>query len=127
MALKKPAKQMLAEARAAIQTIPVAEAMALQGSAQFVDVREPGEVAAGTVPGAVAVPRGLLEFAADPDSPTHKPQFSAGKKLVLFCASGGRSALATKTLADMGFTDLCDIAGGFTAWKAAGGTVGEPG
>jgi rhodanese-related sulfurtransferase len=127
MSLKKTAKQLLAEANAAIRTITAAEAIALQGSAQFVDIREPAEVAAGTVPGAVAVPRGLLEFAADPDSPAHKPQFSAGKPLVLFCASGGRSALATKTLTDMGFTDLCHIAGGFTAWKAAGGKVGEPG
>ncbi len=127
MPLKKSAKQLLAEANAAIQTISAAEAMALQGNVQFVDIREPAEVAAGTVPGAVAVPRGLLEFAADPESPMHKPQFAAGKKLVLFCASGGRSALATKTLTDMGYTDLCHIGGGFTAWKAAGGTVGESG
>jgi rhodanese-related sulfurtransferase len=127
--LNKGFKQMLAEANAVIETVSVQHAMQMAADAnvQFVDIREPAEVAAGTIPGAVAVPRGLLEFAADPDSPMHRPQFSSGKKLVLFCASGGRSTLATKTLTDMGFTDLCHIAGGFTAWKAAGGKVGEAG
>lgn len=129
MALKKGFKQMLAEANASIETISVQHALELAagGQVQFVDIREPAEVEAGSIPGAVAVPRGLLEFAADPESPMHKPQFSAGRKLVLFCASGGRSTLATKTLADMGYSDVCHIAGGFTAWKAAGGKVGSAG
>jgi rhodanese-related sulfurtransferase len=129
MSLKKGFKQMLAEANASIETISVQQAiqLAAEGQVQFVDIREPAEVAAGSIAGAVAVPRGLLEFAADPESPMHKPQFSSGKKLVLFCASGGRSTLATKTLQDMGYTELCHIAGGFTAWKAAGGKVGDPG
>ncbi|MBN8889675.1 MAG: rhodanese-like domain-containing protein [Rhodospirillales bacterium] len=129
MSLIKGFKQLLAGANAVIETVSVQHAMqmAAEGNVQFVDIREPGEVASGTIPGAVHVPRGLLEFAADPESPMHKPEFSAGRKLVLFCASGGRSTLATKTLTDMGFTEVCHIAGGFTAWKAAGGKVGEPG
>ncbi|OJY70996.1 MAG: hypothetical protein BGP12_07830 [Rhodospirillales bacterium 70-18] len=129
LSLIKGFKQLLAGANAVIETVSVQHAMqmAAEGNVQFVDIREPGEVASGTIPGAVHVPRGLLEFAADPESPMHKPEFSAGRKLVLFCASGGRSTLATKTLTDMGFTEVCHIAGGFTAWKAAGGKVGEPG
>lgn len=127
MPLKNGFKQMLADANAVIETVSVQHAMQMaeEGQVQFVDIREPAEVAAGSIPGSVAVPRGLLEFAADPESPMHRPQFSSGKKLVLFCASGGRSTLATKTLTDMGFTDLCHIAGGFTAWKAAGGKIGD--
>lgn len=126
MALKKGFKQMLAEANASIETVSVHHALELaaEGQVQFIDIREPAEVAAGSIPGAVAVPRGLLEFAADPESPMHKPAFSSGRKLVLFCASGGRSTLATKTLMDMGYTDVCHIAGGFTAWAAAGGKTG---
>jgi len=128
LSLIKGFKQLLAGANAVIETVSVQHAMqmAAEGNVQFVDIREPGEVASGTIPGAVHVPRGLLEFAADPESPMHKPEFSAGRKLVLFCASGGRSTLATKTLTDMGFTEVCHIAGGFTAWKAAGLPV-EPG
>ena len=91
-------------------------------SVQFVDIREAHEVAqSGTLPGAVHAPRGFLEFLADPESPMHKKEL-AGRKLVLFCASGGRSTLAAKTLYDMGI-DACHIAGGIAAWSTAGGPI----
>ena len=127
MALKKGFKQLLAEANAAIETVSVQDAMKLANdpSVQFVDIRDANELAAGgTIPGAVHAPRGLLEFLADPESPMHKKPLSSGKKLVLFCASGGRSALATKTLGEMGIEKVSHMAGGFNAWKAANGPVG---
>jgi rhodanese-related sulfurtransferase len=123
-------KQMLAEANAVVETISVQQALELANdtSVQFVDVREQVELnAGGTIPGAVHAPRGLLEFLADPESPSHKKQLSSGKLLILFCASGGRSALASKTLTDMGVLRICHIAGGFNAWKAANGPVGPAG
>jgi rhodanese-related sulfurtransferase len=123
-------KQLVAEANAAIETISVQQALELANdpSVQFVDVREQVELnAGGTIPGAVHAPRGLLEFIADPESPMHKKPLSSGKLLVLFCASGGRSALASKTLGDMGIAKVCHVAGGFNAWKAANGPVGPAG
>jgi rhodanese-related sulfurtransferase len=123
-------KQLLAEANAVVETISVQQALELANdpSVQFVDVREQVELAAGgTIPGAVHAPRGLLEFIADPESPSHKKPLSSGKKLVLFCASGGRSALASKTLTDMGIGKVSHVAGGFNAWKAAGGPVAPAG
>ena len=72
----------------------------------FLDVREPPEVAAsGKVRGAVAVPRGLVEFRADPASPMHDAAFDRAKTVVAYCASGGRSALVGKTLKDMGYAE----------------------
>jgi rhodanese-related sulfurtransferase len=124
--MKKGFKQLLAEANAMIETVSVQDALksANDPSVQFVDIRDQAELAStGTIPGAVHAPRGLLEFLADPESPIHKKPLSSGKKLVLFCASGGRSALAAKTLAEMGVDKVCHMAGGFTAWKAANGPV----
>jgi rhodanese-related sulfurtransferase len=124
--LRKGFKQMLAEANAAIETIDVQHALGLVNDpgVQFVDIRDGAEVAAsGMLPGAVHASRGLLEFLADPESPMHKKELASGKKLVLYCASGGRSTLAAKTLLDMGLTNVCHIAGGFSAWSAASGPV----
>lgn len=117
-------KQMLAEANAVIETIDVQHALRLVGddSVQFVDVREAGEVAqTGTLPGAFHAPRGFLEFFADPESPMHKKEL-AGRKLILYCATGGRSTFAAKTLQDMGL-EVCNMAGGIAAWTAAGGPL----
>ncbi len=117
-------KQMLAEANAVIETIDVQHALRLVGddSVQFVDVRESTEVAqSGMIPGAFHAPRGFLEFFADPESPMHKKEL-AGRKLVLYCATGGRSTFAAKTLQDMGL-EVCNMAGGIAAWTAAGGPV----
>ncbi|MDE2361553.1 MAG: rhodanese-like domain-containing protein [Hyphomicrobiales bacterium] len=123
---RKGFKQMLAEANAVIETIDVQHALKLVNdpNVQFVDIRDGMELAqSGKVPGAVHASRGLLEFVADPESPMHKKELSSGKRLVVYCASGGRSTLATKTLMDMGHRNVCHIAGGFSAWNAAGGPV----
>lgn len=120
--IKRSVKEMVAEANATVRTIDLKEAQALLGQddVQFVDVRETQEFEAGTIPGAVSVPRGLLEWLADPAVPTHRKELHSGKRLVLFCASGGRSALAAKTLQDMGLTNVCHIEGGYNAWKQGG-------
>ncbi len=115
-------KQLVAEANAAIQTISVEDAKKLHGGdAVFVDVRDDGEWAKGRIAGAVHASRGLLEFIADPEGPYHDPVFASGGRLVLYCATGGRSALAAKTLQDMGLANVCHVAGGFNAWAEAGG------
>ena len=117
-------KQMLAEANAVIETISVPDAQALVGNADvvFVDVRETVErQASGGIKGSVHVPRGFLEIIADPETPMHIDSLASGKRLVLYCGSGGRSALAAKTLMDMGLENVCHIAGGYGAWVEAGG------
>ena len=119
-------KDMLASANAVIDTITVKEAMDFFESDDvvFVDIRDASERAKnGAIPGAVHAPRGHLEFFADPVMEVHKPIFSSGESLILYCASGGRSTLATKTLVDMGISNVAHIAGGFAAWKEAGGAV----
>ena len=122
----KRAAEMVAEAKAAVGTLEVEEAKQLVGrdDVVFVDVREGGELATeGKIPGAVHAPRGLLEFYADPSAPYHKPELGSGKRLVVYCASGGRSALAAKTLKDMGIANVANMLGGFSAWQQAGGKV----
>jgi len=118
-------KEMLAAARAAVPMIAPEEAAALiaQGKAVVVDVRDGTEVqASGKVKGARHVPRGLLEFRADPESPMHDPSFQKDKTLIVYCASGGRSALAGKTLKDMGYADVRNL-GGFQDWVTSSGAV----
>ena len=92
---------------------------------QIVDIRDPRELERdGTVPGALLAPRGMLEFWVDPASPYFKPVFAdESKQFVLFCGAGWRSALATKTLQDMGMTNVAHIDGGFTAWKKAAAPI----
>ena len=118
-----PSMQLIGEALAEVASVSVDDALALVdgGDAVFVDVRERAEHTAGAIAGAVAAPRGFLEFIADPASPMHNPALSSGKRLVIYCASGGRSALATKTLQDMGYADVANLTGGFQAWSEAGG------
>jgi rhodanese-related sulfurtransferase len=88
---------------------------------QIVDIRDPRELEKeGTLPGALLAPRGMLEFWVDPASPYFKSIFAdESKEFILFCGAGWRSALATKTLRDMGMTNVAHIDGGFTAWKKA--------
>lgn len=120
------AKQMLAEANAAVDVIDVETAKAMHGGNGnvFVDVREAIErQQTGSVAGAMHVSRGFLEFQADPDMPGFNPVFGEAARLVLYCASGGRSALAAKTLQDMGYDNVCHVAGGFNGWIEAGGPV----
>jgi len=118
-------KQMLEAANAAVPKITPAEArdMIAKGGTLVVDVRDAGEVAAsGKAAGAVNVSRGMLEFRADPDSPYHDKNFSKDKAVILYCASGGRSALAGKTLRDLGYDKVYNV-GGFKDWAEAGGKV----
>ena len=121
----KGSKDMVAEAHAVIDTASVEDAVAQHGSgdAIFIDVRESKEWSQGHVAGAVHAPRGFLEFMADPESPMHVAELASGKKLIVYCASGGRSALASKTLQEMGVAKVVSMAGGFNAWKGAGGPV----
>ena len=123
--MAKSAGTMVAEANAAIDMLDVDGAKALLGrdDVVFVDVREGAEVANGKIPGAVHVPRGVLEFIADPNSPLHNEALSSGKHLVIYCASGGRSALAGKTLKDMGFDKVSNMLGGIQAWREADGDI----
>jgi rhodanese-related sulfurtransferase len=121
----KTVQSMLAEAEAAVPRISPEEANSLVGRADvlFLDVREPPEVAAsGKVPGALAIPRGLVEFRADPASAMHDKAFDRSKTVVAYCASGGRSALVGKTLKDMGYANVRNL-GGFKGWVDAGGSV----
>ena len=125
---KKTVKSMVDEATAAITTYSIEEARELHGreDVQFIDIRDVRELERdGVIPGAFHAPRGMLEFWACDESPYHKPVFGEGKQLVLFCAAGWRSALATKTLQDMGLERVAHIDGGFGAWKAAGAPVAE--
>jgi rhodanese-related sulfurtransferase len=121
----KTVQAMLAEAEAAVPRITPEEAKALVGRPDvlFLDVREPAEVAAsGKVPGALAIPRGLVEFRADPASALHDKAFDRTKTVVAYCASGGRSALVGKTLKEMGYDNVRNL-GGFKGWLDAGGEV----
>ncbi|MGO9483714.1 MAG: rhodanese-like domain-containing protein [Rhodomicrobium sp.] len=128
MGLKRGYKQLVADARARVHTLSVAEAQAKLGDPDvvFVDIRETGELEReGTIPGAFHAVRGMLEFWVDPESPYYKPVFEPGKQLILYCASAWRSALAAATLMDMGLPSVSHIEGGFSAWKKAGGPVAE--
>lgn len=124
MIMVKSAKELVVEATRQIEIVSGTDAVKLVGdpSVVFVDVREGEELQkTGKLRGAVHVPRGFLEFQADPTSPTHKPELGAGRKLVLYCGSGSRSALAAKSLLEMGITNVAHVAGGFPALQQAGG------
>jgi rhodanese-related sulfurtransferase len=126
--MKKTVKSMIDDAMQVITTYSVEEAMELHGrdDVQFVDLRDVRELEReGMIPGAFHAPRGLLEFWVDPESPYHKPVFAQDKRFVLFCAMGWRSALATKTLQDMGLPKVAHVEGGFTAWKDKGAPVAD--
>jgi rhodanese-related sulfurtransferase len=119
-------KEMLATAEAEIETLPAAEAVALQGrdDSVLVDLRDPRErEREGVIPGAFSCTRGMLEFWIDPESPYHKPVFAEDKRFVFFCAGGMRSALAAQTAQHMGLQPVAHIEGGFKAWREAGGPV----
>jgi len=114
-------KQMLEAANAAVPKITPDQAaeMIKNGNTLVLDVRDAPEVAAsGKVAGAVHVSRGMLEFRADPESPYYDKNFDRGKSVILYCASGGRSALAGKVLKDMGYDKVYNV-GGFKDWTGA--------
>jgi len=118
-------KEMMAAAQAAVPMIAPEDVTLLvnQGKALVVDVRDGTEVqASGKVKGALHVPRGFLEFKADRESPAYDPAFQKRKTIIVYCASGARSALAGKTLKDMGYTDVRNL-GGFQDWVMSGGAI----
>ena len=87
----------------------------------LLDIREIQEVVdLGTIPGAIHCPRGMMEFWASPASPYYRDYFQEDKRTILFCAGGGRSVLATKSLEDMGFTNVAHVEAGFGGWQKAG-------
>ena len=115
-------KEMLAEANAVIESVAVADLPYLLDDPEVVllDVRETVErEVEGAIPGSLHASRGLLEFYADPASPMHNGALHPSRRVVLYCGTGGRSALAAKTLLDMGYPDVASLAGGYEAWRRA--------
>ena len=124
MTITKGYRALVDEAMAQVKTYSVAEVRARMGAPdlQVVDIRDIRELQAeGTVPGSFHAPRGMLEFWVDPESPYFKKVFAdAGKEFVLFCGAGWRSALAARTLMDMGMSNVAHIDGGYTEWVKQG-------
>ena len=119
-------RALLDDANGKVETVRVEDAIGLHGrdDVVLVDIRDPRELERdGRVPGAFHCTRGMLEFWIDPESPYHKPIFAEDKRFVFFCAGGMRSALAAATAQEMGLRPVAHIAGGFGAWKKAGGPV----
>src|ERR1700744_901791 len=117
-------KALVDEANAEIETVSAADAIkaAQRDDVVIVDIRDPRELERdGKIPGAFSCTRGMLEFWIDPQTPYAKPIFQQGKKFIFHCAGGLRSALAAKTAQDMGLKPVAHIAGGFAAWRDAGG------
>lgn len=122
----KSAKELVAQANSRVKTVSAQEAMSLVEDPDivFVDLRDSAELQRdGKIPGAVHVNRGMLEFVLDPSLPYHNPVFSSGKKILFYCASGGRSALAADTAQSMGLERVSHLGGGFKGWKEASGPV----
>lgn len=119
--MSKTVTELVAEAMAQVESIAPkdASAEAAAGKAVFLDVREPVEWE-HHIAGAVQVPRGILEFIADPASPKHEAKLDPAGRVIVYCRSGHRAALAAVTLKDMGFENVANLAGGITAWQAAG-------
>src|SRR4051794_20320339 len=109
---RKSAAEMVAEAKQGIVNLTAdqVDSELSSGQALLVDLREPGERAEnGSIPGSVHAPRGMLEFYADPSSPYHKAEFDPSRRTVLYCASGGRSALAARMLQGLGYTNVAHL------------------
>jgi rhodanese-related sulfurtransferase len=121
----KTAAQLVQDAKSGIEDLTPDQVAAevAAGEALLVDVRDAPERANGTIPGAVHASRGMLEFYADPSSPYHRSEFDPGKRVILHCASGGRSALAAQSLKSLGYANVAHLDGGFKAWQAAGKPV----
>jgi rhodanese-related sulfurtransferase len=122
----KGVMDLVAEAKENIENLSPAEVAAEleKGGVVLVDLREQHELdAQGVIQGAIHAPRGMLEFHADPSTPYHLEELARGARVVLYCASGGRSALACSTLKDLGYGDVAHLEGGFKAWAGAGNPV----
>ncbi|MDQ2094208.1 rhodanese-like domain-containing protein [Rhodalgimonas zhirmunskyi] len=115
-----PVKTLVAQAKAQITSYSTQEAAArvADGTAVFVDIRDPRELKRdGKLPGALHAPRGMLEFWIDPESPYHKDWLDTDKEMIFYCASAWRSALTVKALKEMGCENIAEMEGGFSAWK----------
>lgn len=119
------ASLMVAQAKARVENLtPGGVEAAMDGECLIVDIREADERGAqGAIPGSILAPRGMLEFWADPTSPAHRDEFDPERRVILYCASGGRSALAADTLQRMGYRRVAHLDGGFKAWIDAGHRV----
>ena len=120
--LKRGFKDMLAEANAVIETVAVLDLPYHLEDEDVVllDVREADERnKEGEIPGSIHVPRGLLEFHADPESPIYNLALDPERRYIVYCGTGGRSALAAKTLLDMGYPEVATLAGGYASWRLA--------
>jgi rhodanese-related sulfurtransferase len=120
---------MVAEANAQVRVLAPEEALALHGrdDVEFIDLRDIRELAkTGRIPGAHHIPRGMLEFWIDPQSPYHKPLFNQDKTYVFYCAGGWRSALAAKAAQDMGLKPVAHLDGGFGEWQKRNYPVEPP-
>jgi len=121
----KTAAHLVAEAKARIENLsPAAVAAELEdGDVLLVDIREADEWRQGSIPGAIHTSRGMLEFSADPTSAYYRPAFDPAGRIILFCASGGRSALAADMLQVLGYDRIAHLDGGLKAWREAGLSV----
>jgi rhodanese-related sulfurtransferase len=123
--MTKTAKQLVEAANAVVPRISPAEAQEkiAGGNVLVVDVRDAPELEqTGKIAGAVHVPRGMLEFRADPESPYHDPNFAKDKTVIVYCASGGRSALSGQALKELGYGEVYNV-GAFSDWAESGGAV----
>lgn len=121
--MAKTVADLVASAKATIENLKPERAYDehQEGSALFVDIREPEELAAhGIIPGSHHAPRGMLEFYADPASPYYRDVFDRTRRVVLYCASGGRSSLAAKTLQELGYENVAHVDGGLQGWTESG-------
>ena len=128
MSEQKSAAEMVGEAKGRVENLtPEQVAAELEGGgATLIDIREDDErLQNGAIPNALRAPRGMLEFWADPTSPYHRSEFDPARRTVLYCASGGRSALAADTLQRMGYGNVAHLDGGIKAWNEAGKPVEE--
>ena len=123
--MQPSAMQRVRDAKQRVENLSVEQAAnEVDGGALLVDLRESEERREhGAIPGAVHMPRGMLEFYADSTLPYHRPELTPDRRIILHCASGGRSALAADLLTDMGYTNVAHMDGGITAWRAAGRPV----
>jgi rhodanese-related sulfurtransferase len=119
------ATAMVDEAKGRIENLtPEEVAKEIEGGALIVDIREEEELRSeGRIPDAVSAPRGMLEFLVDPTSSYHREEFQPDRRIVLYCASGGRSALAADTMQRMGYSQVAHMDGGLKAWKEQGRLV----
>jgi rhodanese-related sulfurtransferase len=126
--MPKTVEQLVGEAKRRIRSATPDEVAdtVLSGELVVVDVREPDEFEKGHIPGAVNIPRGWLEFKADPTCPAYDERIAADQPLLVYCTIGGRSALAAAALQELDYANVTSLEGGFEAWKDAGHPVKRP-